>query len=117
MYLGDTANNKKQLYHIYNEVSKQILGVGTLSLKIVVDDDTIIFRAKHRRAQRSIILEQESPHLKNKVDYELSNIFKACVKEKLEETMGLYVEAILRDYDSKTQLAFTIVVLNDKPIQ
>lgn len=114
MYLEDSNENRKQLYRIYNEVSKELFGTGTISLKVEITVDTITFRSKHQRAQRSISLEKEAPWLKQEVDFHLSNIFKLKVKEKLETSLGLNVNAVFRDYDPVTQMAFTNVVLNDK---
>ncbi|TCP29955.1 uncharacterized protein DUF2294 [Scopulibacillus darangshiensis] len=112
VYLENSNENKKQLYRIYNEVSKELLGVGTISLKVDIENDLITFRAKHRRAHRSTSLEKEVPDLKQKLDVQLSMMFKTRVKEKLEGELGLEVAAILRDYDSQTQLAFTNAVLS-----
>ncbi|WP_152640139.1 Na-translocating system protein MpsC family protein [Virgibacillus necropolis] len=114
MYLADSSDNKKQLYRIYNEVSKELVGVGTISLNVDIANDLITFRSKHRSAHRSTLLEKEVPNLKQEVDIQLSNMFKVMIKKKLEKDLDLEVEAILRDYDSRTQLAFTNVVLANK---
>ncbi|MBU5224697.1 hypothetical protein KQH89_19795, partial [Vibrio cholerae] len=66
---------------------------------------------KHPRAPRSATLEGEVPSLKQEVDFHLSLLFKKKLKEQLEETTNWNIEAILRDYDSFTQLAFTNIVL------
>lgn len=102
------------LSHIYNEVSKELFGVGTTLLKITFEQNVITIQAKHRRAARSSALEGEIPNLKQEVDFHLSLLFKKKVKKKLEERMNWEIEAVLRDYDSATQLAFTNIILHEQ---
>jgi hypothetical protein len=95
-------------------VSKELFGVGTTLLKVAVDKGIITFQAKHRRSQRSAALEGEVPSLKQEVDFHMSLLYKKKLRQKLEEQTDLEIEAVLRDYDSATQLAFTNVVLKEK---
>ncbi|SDI01775.1 Uncharacterized conserved protein [Alteribacillus bidgolensis] len=111
VYLEDSADNKKELYRLYNAVSKELFGVGTASLKVSIEEDLITIRAKHHRATRSLSLEKENPDLKQAVDFQLSSMFKSQLYEKLETELNIQIEAIFRDYDSPTQLAFTNVVM------
>ena len=108
----DTSQNKKALAHVYNEVSKELFGVGTTLLKVTIDEKIVTFQAKHRRAVRSAALEGEDPSLKLEVDFRLSLLYKKKLKEKLESEMGYGVEAVLRDYDAATQWAFTNIILS-----
>lgn len=94
-----------------NEVSKIIFGFGAVTLKVDIQDDLVTIRSKHRKAKRSEAMEREVPSLKAEVDFQLSKVFKTMLKEKLQEDMDLRIEAILRDYDSTTQWAFTNIIL------
>jgi hypothetical protein len=111
---SNTNETKKFLAHLYNEVSKELVGAGTTLLKVSVDKGLITFQAKHRRSQRSAALEGEVPSLKQEVDFHLSLLYKKKLRQKLEEQTDWEIEAILRDYDSATQLAFTNIVLKEK---
>jgi hypothetical protein len=102
---------KKKLCHIYNEVSKELFGFGTTLLKASVESNIITFQAKHRRSPRSTALEGEAPTLKHEVDFYMSSIYKKKIRERLEQELGLSIEAVLRDYDPSTQWAFTNIIL------
>ncbi|MCR6109991.1 DUF2294 domain-containing protein [Bacillus sp. A301a_S52] len=104
---------KKTLAHIYNTVSKELFGAGTTFLKVSINDNVITFQAKHRRSPRSAALEDEDPYLKMEVDFRMSQLYKKKLKEKIEHELQLSLEAVLRDYDGATQLAFTNIVVSD----
>nr|WP_180322388.1 DUF2294 domain-containing protein [Mesobacillus foraminis] len=114
MFPEDSNETRKMLSHLYNDVSKELFGVGTTLLKVVIDKGIITFQAKHRRSQRSAALEGEVPSLKQEVDFHMSLLYKKKLKQKLEEQTDWGIEAVLRDYDSATQLAFTNIVLKVK---
>jgi hypothetical protein len=109
----DSNETKKFLSHLYNDVSKELFGVGTTLLKVTVDKGIITYQAQHRRSQRSAALEGEVPSLKQEVDFHMSVLYKKKLKQKLEEQTDWNIEAVLRDYDSATQLAFTNIVLKE----
>ncbi|WP_420854654.1 DUF2294 domain-containing protein [Salipaludibacillus agaradhaerens] len=104
---------KKTLAHIYNSVAKELFGTGTTFLKVSIHDNVITFHAKHHRSPRSAALEGEDPNLKMEVDFRMSQLYKKKLKEKIEQELHLPLEAVLRDYDGATQLAFTNIVLSD----
>ncbi|MCM3077677.1 MULTISPECIES: DUF2294 domain-containing protein [Brevibacillus] len=113
MTIQDNSDSRKKLSHIYNEIAKELFGFGTTSLKVTIEKNLIAFQAKHRRSPRSDALEGEAPALKLEVDFRMSLLYKKRLRERLEEEMGLQLEAILRDYDATTQWAFTNVILSD----
>ncbi len=91
-----------------------MFGFGTTVLKVTVELNVITFQAKHRRAPRSQALEGEVPNLKQEVDFHMSLLYKKKLRQKLEIQTDWEIEAVLRDYDSATQLAFTNIVLKEK---
>ncbi|OMF20530.1 DUF2294 domain-containing protein [Paenibacillus sp. FSL H7-0331] len=107
----DTNEGKKQLCHIYNDISKELFGFGTTLLKVTFDNQLITFVARHRRSPRSAALEGEAPNLKYEVDFYMSSIYKKKLKERLEEELKLDMEAVLRDYDPHTQWAITNIIV------
>jgi hypothetical protein len=110
----DSNETKKFLSRIYNDVSKDLFGMGTTMQKVTVDGNVISIQAKHRRSPRSAVLEGEVPSLKQEVDFHLSLLYKKKLMQKLNEETEWDIEAVLRDYDSATQLAFTNIVLKQK---
>ncbi|CAG7610485.1 hypothetical protein PAESOLCIP111_01247 [Paenibacillus solanacearum] len=113
MPLIDSNENRKKLSHIYNEIAKELFGFGTTMLKVFIDSQMITVHAKHRRSPRSTALEGEIPTLKYEVDYYMSSIYKRRIRERLEQELGLAIEAVLRDYDPATQWAITNVILSE----
>jgi len=111
MTLLDTNEIRKKLSAIYNEIAKELFGFGTTLLRVTIENQMITFYAKHRRSPRSAALEGEAPALKLEVDFRMSLLYKKKLRERLEEEMGLDIEAVLRDYDAATQLAITNVIL------
>ncbi|WP_204518152.1 DUF2294 domain-containing protein [Brevibacillus fulvus] len=114
MTLIDSNETRKQLCHIYNEIAKELFGFGTTLLRVSIDKNVITFSAKHRKSPRSSALEGQVPALKQEVDFHMSLLYKKRLKEKLEEDMGLSIEAVLRDFDSPTQWAYTNIILMDR---
>ncbi|QHZ54436.1 DUF2294 domain-containing protein [Brevibacillus sp. NSP2.1] len=112
MSLTDTNETRKKLSAIYNEIAKELFGFGTTLLRVTIENQLITFHAKHRRSPRSAALEGEAPALKLEVDFRMSLLYKRKLKERLEEEMGLKLEAVLRDYDAPTQWAITNVIVS-----
>lgn len=113
MTLADSNENRKKLCQLYNEISKELFGYGTTLVRASIDQDMITIQAKHRRSPRSAALEEEARSLKYEVDFHMSSIYKRKIREKLEQTMGLSIDAVLRDYDPPTQWAITNVILKE----
>lgn len=111
MTIQDTSESRKKLSHIYNEIAKELFGFGTTLLRVAIENNIITFYAKHRRSPRSAALEGEAPALKLEVDFRMSLLYKKRLRERLEEEMGLRLEAVLRDYDAATQWAITNIIL------
>ncbi|WP_284639522.1 DUF2294 domain-containing protein [Paenibacillus silviterrae] len=109
----DTNEYKKKLCHLYNEISKELFGFGTTSLKASLEDNIITLYAKHRKSPRSTALEGEAPSLKHEVDFYMSSIYKKRIREKLEQEFGLTIEAVLRDYDPHTQWSITNIIVKE----
>ncbi|WP_248926176.1 DUF2294 domain-containing protein [Paenibacillus hamazuiensis] len=107
----DSNDYKKKLCHMYNEISKELFGFGTTSLRAAVEPNLITLYARHRKSPRSTALEGEAPTLKHEVDFYMSSIYKKRIREKLEQEFELSIEAVLRDYDPHTQWAITNIIL------
>ena len=116
MPAGSAANHtglRKKLFRIYNDVNKEIYAFGVVEIKINLTADSITFIAKHNRVQALKVLEKRYVMLKQSVDYALFQEFKLLLKEKLIAELGLEPEVILRDYETNSQIAFTVVFLKN----
>lgn len=116
MTFVDSNETRKKLSAIYNEIAKELFGFGTTLLRVTIENQMITFQAKHRRSPRSQALEGEAPALKLEVDFRMSLLYKKRLRERLEEEMGLPLEAVLRDYDAPTQWAITNVILAESEL-
>lgn len=116
MTLVDSNETRKKLSAIYNEIAKELFGFGTTLLRVTIENQMITFQAKHRRSPRSQALEGEAPALKLEVDFRMSLLYKKKLRERLEEEIGLPLEAVLRDYDAPTQWAITNVILAESEL-
>ncbi|WP_099300691.1 DUF2294 domain-containing protein [Bacillus sp. Marseille-P3800] len=108
----DVNETKKLLAQLYNDVSKELFGVGTTLLKTTIASNMITIQAKHKRAARSMALEGEIPSLKLEVDFHLSLLYKRKLAERLEMHFPDLIEVVLRDYDAQTQWAVTTILLH-----
>lgn len=102
---------KKKLSRCYNEIHKDLYGVGVTQMKIeAVDDMMIMFLVKHQRVVALKALEAHYPELKQSVDSALHQEFKLRFQNKLSDEMELSVKGMLRDYDPASEWACTLVI-------
>ncbi|ASA24105.1 Na-translocating system protein MpsC family protein [Paenibacillus donghaensis] len=109
--LLSSNESKKKLSRCYNEVHKELYGVGVTQLKIdAAGELMLMFLVKHQRVTALRALEEHYPELKQSVDAALHQEFKRRIQKKLTEEMNLPVTGVLRDYDPHTSWACTIVI-------
>ncbi|MBW4082780.1 Na-translocating system protein MpsC family protein [Paenibacillus sp. S150] len=102
---------KKRLSRCYNEVHKELYGVGVTQLKIdAAGESMLMFLVKHQRVTALKALEERYPELKQSVDAALHQEFKRRIQQKLTDELNLPVTGVLRDYDPGTNWACTIVI-------
>ncbi|MNB87931.1 hypothetical protein D3C75_349360 [compost metagenome] len=102
---------KKKLSRCYNEVHKELYGVGVTQLRLEAANETMImFLVKHQRVAALRALEEHYPELKQSVDAALHQEFKRRIQKKLAEELELPVAGVLRDYDPQTAWACTVVI-------
>ncbi|WP_151737122.1 Na-translocating system protein MpsC family protein [Paenibacillus tengchongensis] len=109
---------KKKLSRCYNEVHKELYGVGVTQLRIEpVSGTMIMFLVKHQRVPALRALEDHYPELKQSVDAALHQEFKRRIRARLAEELELEVTGVLRDYDPETGWACTVVMSEAGPEQ
>lgn len=116
--LLSSNEHKKKLSRCYNEVHKELYGVGVTQLKIeAVNETMIMFLVKHQRVAALRALEDHYPELKQSVDAALHQEFKRRIQKKLIAELGLPAAGVLRDYDPQTAWACTVIICDSGPDQ
>lgn len=109
--LLSSNEHKKKLSRCYNEVHKELYGVGVNQLKIEAANETMLmFLVKHQRVAALRALEEHYPELKQSVDAALHQEFKRRIQKKLSVELELPVAGVLRDYDPQTAWACTVII-------
>lgn len=106
-----TGQLKQVVAKVYNSVNQEFFGVGVIHQKVYITDSKIIVVAINRRIPALAALDTAGVRTRE-IDYVLLDSFKKRFKEQIESELGLSVETVLKDYDPKTEVAGTIVVLN-----
>ena len=102
---------KKRLSRCYNDVHRELYGVGVTQLRIdAAGESMILFMVKHQRVTALRALEENYPELKQSVDAALHQEFKRIFRKKLADELNLPVAGVLRDYDPGTGWASTIII-------
>lgn len=102
---------KKRLARCYNDIHKELYGVGVTQLKIeAVNETMMMFLVKHQRVSALKALEENYPELKQSVDAALHQEFKRKIEWKLAQEMQLNVSGVLRDYDPRSGWACTVII-------
>ncbi|MCL6456590.1 MAG: DUF2294 domain-containing protein [Gorillibacterium sp.] len=110
--LLSSNEHKKKMSRCYNEVHKEIYGVGVTQLRIeAVADGMIMFLVKHQRVVALRALEDHYTELKQSVDSALHHEFKLRFQKKLSEEMDLPIQGVLRDYDPASEWACTLIIM------
>lgn len=104
---------KQEIIRIYNTINQEIFGMGIRSQKIEISGDKVFIFATHKRIPALKILDENNRSLTASVDALLMEANKRMLKEQLEETLGLKVKLVLKDYDPQTEYSGTVIVFED----
>ncbi len=107
---------KQVIAKIYNDVNQELFGIGVIRQKVDIMDSKIVIIAVNRRVPALAALDIAEVRTRE-VDLALLDSFKRRFKEQIEAELGLSVETVLKDYDPKTELAGTIVVLEEAVLE
>lgn len=105
---------KQEIIKVYNSINQQIFGIGIKSQKIDVVGDKVYIFATHKRIPALKILDDDFRSLTASVDMLVMEANKKRLKEQLEQTLGLEVVSVLKDYDPKTEISGTIIIFKDE---
>jgi uncharacterized protein YbcI len=111
-----TNSLKKDIAQLYNEINQEIFGLGVRKQRIEIIDNKIIIFGQHKRVPALAILEKRYHELILSVDAALVSEYKQRLREQIERMLHIKVVTILKDYDSGTEQACTVVYL-EKSLQ
>jgi hypothetical protein len=108
--LKNLGDFKQEIIKINNKTNEEMYGRGLDWQKIDIIGDKIIILALNRRISVLKHIDGKDSLTARLMDLALLNEFKVRFKTYFEETFGLKVRSVLKDYDPINQLAGTIVI-------
>lgn len=102
---------KQELIRINNEVNQELFGFGLKQQKVLIDEDKIFILAINSRVTPLQALHGKDDFTWKLADLALLQEFKVRLFTKLTGLFGSGVLTVMKDYDPKTELAGTIIVL------
>lgn len=104
---------KKSIATLYNQVSKEIFGIGVHDQKIDMIDNKIMIIARTKRLPALDALSDEYSELVSSLDAALSSTYKRLLKEKLEILFDVKITSLFRDYDTEKGIACTVICFDN----
>jgi hypothetical protein len=104
---------KQEILRLYNAVNQSISGVGVSRQRVDLLDDRILIVAQHQRIRALAALDPRYGELTRTVDTALLDESKRRLAGELRDSLGLKVRTVLKDYDPRTEIAATVVVLEE----
>jgi uncharacterized protein YbcI len=104
---------KQEIIKVYNTINQEIFGIGIRSQKIEIAGDKVFIFATHKRIPALKALDDLNRNLTASVDALLIAANKRKLKQQLEETLGIGVKFVLKDYDPETELSGTVIVFSE----
>jgi uncharacterized protein YbcI len=108
-----TSQLKHEIIKIYNTVNQELFGIGIQSQKIEIIGDKILIYAIHKRIPALRVLDETQRLLTRAVDSSIIEANKNLLAGKIEESLGLPIHVIFKDYDPRTEMAMTVIVLKE----
>ncbi|MCM3739726.1 DUF2294 domain-containing protein [Oceanobacillus luteolus] len=103
---------KKTIAQIYNKINQEFYATGVVSQRIQIFDDRIIIFAQQKRVAAFHVLNKNYKELTMYADAALIAEFKVKLKQEIEEVTGHPVVAVLKDYDSETNHACSVIIFD-----
>lgn len=101
---------KQEVMKLNNQVNEEMYGRGLDWQKVEIMGDKIVIIALNRRISVLKHLDNKDNLTARLMDLALLNEFKVRLKKSFEESTGLGIRSILKDYDPVNQLAGTIII-------
>lgn len=101
---------KEKILKMNNKINEEMYGRGLDWQKIDILGDKIIIIGLNRRVSVLKHIDEKDAFTARLMDLALLNEFKLKFARVFQETFGLKVRSILKDYDPVNQLAGTMII-------
>jgi len=105
---------KQEIARINNRVNQALFGNGLRWQKVDILGDRIVILSENMRLKPLAALDNQDRVTTRMVDLALITEFKTRLKQELQESLGVPVRAILKDYDPKVQISGSIIILEEE---
>jgi hypothetical protein len=106
---------KQDILRTYNAVNRRITGAGVDRHRVHLMDDSFMVIAEHQRIPALLSISGFDPGLSRAADVALIDESKRQLRVEWEQSLGISIKTVLKDYDPVTELAATVAILN-KPL-
>lgn len=113
MQFGDF---KQAFMKINNRVNIEIFGQGLVSQRMEIFNDKILIIAHNKRVKVISTIERKDTLTSKLIDIALIVEFKELFIKYMMEELGIKVLTHLKDYDSLSELSFSVTLL-EKPVE
>ena len=103
---------KQDILRVYNAVNRQISGAGVTRHRVDLMDDRFLVIAEHQRIPALSSIAGVDPALGRAADVALIDESKRRLHIEWEQSLAISIQTVLKDYDPTSQLAATVVMLN-----
>ncbi len=111
MPIGDL---KQEIMKVNNRVNQALFGNGLRWQKVDILGHKIIILAENMRVKPLAVIDDRDSLATRLVDIALLNEYKSRLRQEIQESLGVTVRSILKDYDPKHQVAGTIIITEEK---
>ncbi|WP_191564936.1 Na-translocating system protein MpsC family protein [Janibacter melonis] len=102
---------KQEILRVYNQVNKEVAGLGVTRQRVHVEDDHLLVVATHHRLPALATITAADPSLGRRADVAVIDAGKALLRARLVDELGIGVLSVLKDYDPVAEVAATVVLL------
>ncbi|MBO8169497.1 MAG: DUF2294 family protein [Thermoanaerobacteraceae bacterium] len=106
---------KQEIMKIYNSVNQKMFFTGVKRQRVDIVGNKIVILAEHQRIRALLCLDESDRQISRLVDVALLDKNKERLKTAIEENLNLKIKTILKDYDPVSEIAGTIIVLEEVP--
>jgi len=102
---------KQEFMKLNNQINMEIFGQGLRWQKVEISGDKIFIIASNPRVRALTAIDKQDYIHSKLTDIALMADYKERFIKLVDETLGLKILAHLKDYDPKTELSFSVSIL------
>ncbi|MCI1696077.1 Na-translocating system protein MpsC family protein [Aneurinibacillus aneurinilyticus] len=104
---------KQALSREYNQVNKHLFDAGVRKQQVDCIGNKIVFTTLHKRVYAMRTIDGRNRDLTRTLDVMLIDEFKQHLRKHFTATFGFSIVSIFKDYDPHTELAVTVIILEE----